>query len=373
MNWNDIIGQEELKIQLQQSIADNRVGHALLFTGEEGYGVLPLVLAFCKEIFLRDHPDSAPKLDHLNHLDLHFSFPSYTIDKKSLSKNFINEFRKLAIENPYFSFEDWSKELDSENKQFMISVMEMESITEKMILKSYEGGYKILIIWRADKMNEEASNKFLKLLEEPPAKTIIILTAENADSFLPTILSRTQLIDVKRIDDHSIKTALEDRFNLNDKEAGNIVFQAQGDWNTAMKLAQSENADDEFEHYFVRWVREAFQVRKKPEMLRNILTWAMDIATWNKEKQKKFLDYCIETFRLALLQNYAADGLVYKKIEENGFKWEGFAHFIHGANIEQILEEISEANRQLIQNGNAKIIWTDLGIKLSRYIHKKAA
>ena len=127
----------------------------------------------------------------------------------------------------------------------------------------------------------------------------------------------------------------------------------------------------EFEELFVQWVRDAFQVKKKPEFLKNIINWARNIATWNREKQKSFLDYCTEMFRLALLQNYGNSEMVYKKIDSGGFNWDSFSKFVNGANIEEILEQISEADYHLTRNANPKIVWTDLGIKLSRYIHKK--
>lgn len=128
----------------------------------------------------------------------------------------------------------------------------------------------------------------------------------------------------------------------------------------------------EFDTLFIQWVRDAFQVKKKPEFLKNIINWARNIAGWNREKQKSFLDYCAEMFRLALLQNYGTSEMVYKKIDSGGFNWESFSKFVNGANIEEILEQISEADYHLTRNANAKIVWTDLGIKLSRYIHKKA-
>jgi DNA polymerase-3 subunit delta' len=142
--------------------------------------------------------------------------------------------------------------------------------------------------------------------------------------------------------------------------------------NDALKLATITEKDDEFEKMFVQWVREAFQVKKKPEFLKNIVFWAREIAGWNREKQKHFLNYCSEIFRLALLQNYQSQDLVYKKIDINGFNWESFSRFISGANIVSILEELSTADLHLTRNGNPKIVWTDLGIKLSRYIHKNS-
>ncbi len=372
MNWEQILGQENLKTLLRDSIAKNRVSHAQLFIGKEGYGTLPLAMAFAKEIFRKENEHSSSKVEHLNHLDMHFSFPVFKEKGSGLSDNFLENFREMILANPYANNEDWTKILESENKQLTIYADEVDELNKKFSLKSFEGGSKILIVWQADKMNISAANKFLKFLEEPPKDTLIILTAENIDFILPTILSRTQLVEIPRIQDEDIENFLRNNYKIEEENLKEIVFQAQGDWNNAQKLLQSEHTDTEFEELFVMWVREAFQVKKKPEFLKNIVFWGRNIATWNREKQKNFLDYCAEMFRLALLQNYGNETLVYKKIDSGGFKWESFSRFIHGANIEAILTEISDADYHLERNANPRIVWTDLGIKLSRYIHKSA-
>lgn len=370
MNWENIAGQENLKKLLQDSITENRVSHAQLFIGKEGYGTMPLVLAYAKEILKGENEHAASKVEHLNHLDLHFSFPVFTDNRNSLSKNKFEEFREMILDFPYASFDDWAAVLESENKQFFISADEIDEQNQKFALKSFEGGTKILIVWRADKMNTAASNKFLKFLEEPPAKTIILLTAESSDDILPTILSRTQLIEVPRINDEDLEVYLKNKFNVSNEKGKEIVHQSQGNLNDAVKFLSSQDKDPEFEKLFVQWVRDAFMVKKKPEYLKNIIIWAKEIASWNREKQKNFLNYASEIFRLALLQNYQSEELVYKKIDANGFNWAGFSKFISGANIISILEEINTADLHLTRNGNPKIVWTDLGIKLSRYIHK---
>ncbi|MFY1047119.1 ATP-binding protein [Chryseobacterium sp. GP-SGM7] len=372
MNWENIAGQENLKKVLKDSIAENRVSHAQLFIGKEGYGTMPLVLAYAKEILKGENEHAASKVEHLNHLDLHFSFPVFTDNKNSLSKNKFEQFREMIISSPYSSFDDWTAHLESENKQFFISADEIDDQNQKFALKSFEGGTKILIVWRVDKMNVAASNKFLKFLEEPPAKTIILLTAESTDDILPTILSRTQLIEVPRINDRDIETYLQSKFQISAEKIREIVHQAQGNLNDAINFLNSETKNPEFEKLFVQWVRDAFMVKKKPEFLKNIILWAREIAGWNREKQKNFLNYASEIFRLALLQNYQSQDLVYKKIDANGFNWEGFSKFISGANIISILDEINTADLHLTRNGNPKIVWTDLGIKLSRYIHKSS-
>lgn len=371
MDWEQIVGHQELKKLLKDSIYNNRVSHAQLFIGKDGYGTMPFAMAFAKEILKKENESSSSKVDHLNHLDLHFSFPTYKVSKSSLTAPFFEDFREMMLQNPYSNNEDWSAILESENKQLSIYVDEIEDVNKKFALKSFEGGSKILIVWQADKMNTEAANKFLKFLEEPPKNTYIILTASNTDFMLPTILSRTQVVEIPRIKDEDVEFFLQNTAKINQEKRREIIFHAQGNWNTVQKLLKSENSDSEFEEQFVLWVREAFQVKKKPEFLKNIVLWGRKIALWNKEKQMNFLEYCAEMFRLALLQNYGNEGLVYKKIESGGFKWDSFSKFVHGANIEAILEEISAADYHLERNANAKIIWTDLGIKLSRYIHKK--
>lgn len=370
MNWENIAGQENLKKLLQDSIIENRVSHAQLFLGKEGYGTMPLVLAYAKEILKGENEHAASKVEHLNHLDLHFSFPVFTDNRNSLSKSKFEEFREMILDFPYASFDDWTAVLESENKQFFISADEIDEQNQKFALKSFEGGTKILIVWRADKMNTAASNKFLKFLEEPPAKTIILLTAESSDDILPTILSRTQLIEVPRINDEDLDVYLKNKFNISDEKGKEVVHQSQGNLNDAVKFLSSQDKNPEFEKLFVQWVRDAFMVKKKPEYLKNIIIWAKEIAGWNREKQKNFLNYASEIFRLALLQNYQSEELVYKKIDANGFNWAGFSKYISGANIINILEEINTADLHLTRNGNPKIVWTDLGIKLSRYIHK---
>lgn len=371
MDWDLIAGQQLLKDQLKKSIQDQRISHAQLFLGKEGYGTLPLALAYAAEILQQENPTAAHRVSHLNHVDLHFSFPVFNQGKSSLSQQFFYQFREMILTNPYSSYDDWSSYLESENKQLFISSDEVDEQNKKFALKSFEGGSKILIIWRADKLNAPASNKLLKFLEEPPEKTVILLIAENSDDLLPTILSRTQLVEVPRLTDGELYDHLTSKYTLSDEQLKSIIHQSQGNLNTALRLMNQEGST-EFEELFVHWVRDAFQVKKRPEFLKNIIIWARSIAAWNREKQKNFLDYCAEMFRLAMIQNYGAENLVHRKIEGGGFNWESFSKFIHGANIESIINEINDADYHLQRNANAKIVWTDLGIKLSRYIHKSA-
>lgn len=167
MNWDDLIGQKKLVTTLKDTIEKNRVSHAQLFIGEEGFGVLPLALAYAQEILKQENEQAAQKIQHLNHLDLHFSFPVFTEKNNSLSHRFFDQFREMVLQSPFASIQDWNEILDAQNKQLFISADEIDDLHQKFSLKSFEGGTKILIMWRADKMNSSAANKFLKFLEEP--------------------------------------------------------------------------------------------------------------------------------------------------------------------------------------------------------------
>lgn len=369
MKWTQAVGQQPIKDQLIQAVADGRAAQGYLFSGEEGSGVLPLAIAFAREILTRGNPAAGHKVDTLNHLDVHFSFPVFSEKGHAQSKKFFPEFRRQILENPYFSLEDWGELLESANKQFLISTEEIEEQIQALSLKSFEGGAKVLIIFRADRMNINASNKILKFLEEPPADTHIILTAPSTDGLLPTILSRVQQIDIPPIASADIREALEGR--AEDTPVEDVVEKAQGDYNKALKLLKGR-VSPEFEELFIQWVRTAFQVKKKPEKLADIIFWSRKVAAFNREKQKQFIEYALDIFRFALMQNYGQAALVHDRLQKEGFNWEAFSSFIQGANILEITQELSLADYHLQRNANAKIVWTDVGIKLSRYLHKNS-
>jgi len=370
MRWSEIVGQNQIKEKLINSVKENRISHSQLFIGREGYGVLPIVLAYSREILSVNNDSAGQKLDSLSHIDVHFSFPTYSESGKSLSQNFYQSWRDMILGNPYSNINDWTEQINSDKKQILISVHEIENIIDKFKLKSFEVGYKILIMFGLDKMNDQAANKFLKFLEEPPEKTIIFLLAESIDFVLPTILSRCQVVNVPRLSDADVENTLIEKFKISRSEAMSIAFRSQGDWNLALKLLKDNSIDLDFESMIIQWVRSAFQAKKKPSAVKDISIWSREISSWGKEKQKNFIEYCSEIFRLALLENYNVKEMIYKSLSKENFKWDSFSRFIHGANIESILEELSLADFQLRRNANPKIVWLDMGIKLTRYIHR---
>lgn len=279
--------------------------------------------------------------------------------------------REFLHENPYGSLFDWHKKIDIEKKQGRIGVDEASEINKSLSLKAYEGGYKVMIIWMADKMNSEASNKLLKLLEEPPNKTVFILITENLDDLLQTIISRCQILDFIGISESVIAENLVSRENCDPKEALKIAHQSEGNYNKALHILKKDADEYPFEEWFIEWIRSAFQAKGNAAAVLDLINWSEKIAGLGREVQKQFLNYCIYFFRQALLSNYQAKELVFFEPTVAGFKLEKFAPFVDGSNINDIFKELETAIYHIERNGNSKIILTDLSIKLTRLIHKK--
>jgi DNA polymerase-3 subunit delta' len=314
------------------------------------------------------------KFQKIAHPDLHFVYPTVTnedIKKDPKSIDFIGNWRQFLTENPYGSLFDWYSVLDVKNKQGLIRVEDAGEVLKTVALKSYEGGYKIMIVWMADKMNGDASNKLLKLLEEPPEKTVFILISENEEDIIQTIRSRCQVLHFNGLSESVITEALISRKNADPKLAAKIAHQAQGNYNKALHVLKNDSDEFPYEQWFVDWVRAAFKAKGNPAVIADLIQWSEQIATLGRETQKKFLKFCIDLFRQALLNNYQTPSLVYIEPKIENFTIAKFAPFVNGNNINEIFQELSDAIYHIERNGNAKIILTDLSIKLTRLIHKK--
>ncbi|GAK92442.1 DNA polymerase III delta prime subunit [Nonlabens ulvanivorans] len=377
MRYQDIIGLEHLKRHLQTTVVNGRIAHAQLMVGLTGSGVLPLALAYARSILCSgDSNRCDAQIDQIAHPDLHFAYPvanNARIKDKAVSDDYIAEWREFLKTQPYGSLADWYQAIEIEKKQSKIGVDEAKRIVSKLSLKSYEGGYKVLIIWGgADKLNTEASNKLLKLIEEPPAKTVFLLIAEDEDQIINTIKSRCQLLHIPKLNSESIANGLIERNGLEITRAQQIARQSNGDYNKAVQSINNISEDIDFEKWFVTWIRTAFAARGRKSAINDLIAWADMIAATNRETQKRFLLYCLEYFRQAMLLNYKANSAVYLTPQMPDFKLEKFAPFIEGHRIQPISEEIEKAIYHIERNGNGKVILTDLAIGLTRLIHKSA-
>ena len=382
MLFKDILGQEHIKNHLTKSAEAGRIPHAQLFAGPEGSGMLPMAIAYAQYILCgntggENQGENAlcnSKFENFSHPDLHYVFPvaaTELIKSQPISDNFMTEWRQFITENPYGNLFDWLKSIGIQNKQGNINVLEASEINRKLSLKAFEGGYKVMIIWMADKMNRESANRLLKLLEEPPAKTVFILITENVNDILQTIFSRCQLIDFMGLSETVIAEALVSRENCDSGLAKKIAHQSEGNYNKALHILRKDDDEFPFDEWFVEWVRSAFRAKGNAAVIIDLIAWSEKISKTGRETQKQFLHYCIHFFRQALLLNYQADELVFLETNVPKFELKKFAPFVNGSNIVAIYQELEDAIYHIERNGNSKIILTDLSIKLTRLIHKK--
>ena len=382
MLFSQILGQDYLKNHLTKSASSGRIPHAQLFVGPEGCGTLAMAIAYAQSILCNNtdgentngNESCNLKFNSFSHPDLHFIFPTVTTEEvktKPKSVDFMADWRQFVAENPYGGLFDWYKILGVQNKQGEIRVDDAQEILKLLSLKSYEGGHKIVIVWMADKMNISASNKLLKLLEEPPEKTVFILISENEEDIIQTIRSRCQVLHFGGLSEKVIADSLILKENIEASLADKIAHQSQGNYNKALLLLDEESEELPFEEWFVSWVRAAFRAKGNAEAIQDLILWSEQIASLGRETQKKFLNFCIDMFRQALMLNYETKKLVYMEMKVPKFQLENFAPFVNGNNINDIFKELSDAMYHIERNGNAKIILTDLSIKLTRLIHKK--
>ena len=376
MLFNQIIGQEHIKNHLQVSAKNGRIPHAQLFIGKEGSGTLSMAIAYAQFLLCNssNNPETCNlKCNKLQHPDLHFSFPVTTNDsvkKHPVSDLFLEDWRGFISEQPYGSLFNWLQYIGVENKQGLIGVDEAKTIVKKLQLKSYEGGFKVMIIWMAEKMNNEAANKLLKLIEEPPNKTIFLLITENEEQIINTIKSRCQALYFPNLSEQDIANSLHVHYQVSKNEASKIAHQAEGNYNKAIQLFENDSNDLVFEEWFISWIRTAFKAKGNASVVQQLISWSDTIAKSGRETQKRFLQYCLQFFRQALLLNYTSDQLVFIETKTN-FDISKFAPFVHAGNILEIEKELNDAMYHIERNGNAKIILLDLSMKLTRFLHKK--
>lgn len=371
MRFRDIIGQEGVKQQLRLSVQDQRIAHARLLAGKEGVGKLPLAIAYaqyinCPNRTAEDSCGVCPaclQFGQLQHPDLHFAFPIVKGDRGDTCNDFMDKFREIVLEKQYFSLDDWYRKLEVETKQGMIYEKESQEMLRKLSLKPFGNGYKVMIIWQPEKMNAVCANKLLKLLEEPPEKTLFLLVSEHPDQLLPTILSRVQLTRVPDL------TEAE----LSEHVSADIAHIAMGSYLTAIRLQQNDEQRQMFMTDFIALMRHAWMVghARKYDSLLEMRRFSLEIADAKvgREKQKAFLQYAQQQVRENYIRRFSQPQMNYQTAEEAAFS-EKFCPYINEGNVEQIMRELEKAEQQISQNGNAKIIFFDLCLQLIVLIKK---
>ncbi|MRT92461.1 DNA polymerase III subunit delta' [Ancylomarina sp. 16SWW S1-10-2] len=367
MQFKDIIGQEDTKSRFIQSVNADRVSHAQLIVGEKGVGKLAMAIAFAQYISCQNKQandscgecPSCKKYQKLIHPDLHFVFP--VVKGKGVSNpvsdTYIKQWRTQVLSNPYFDLNDWYSSLGVENAQGMIYSNESNEIIKKLNLKTYESDYKIMIIWLPEKMHASCANKLLKLIEEPPNKTIFFLVSEEPNRILQTIRSRAQMMKIPRIEKEALSLALKSEYNLSDTELKNLVRLSEGSYQKARTLIKNS---DENAFNFDRFVS-IMRICYARNVL-DLMTWSEEISAIGRERQKSFLQYCLKMIRENFILNLKQEEMTFLNGEEMNFS-QRFSPFINEDNVWQIADELTKAYNDIEQNGNAKIIFLDLSLR----------
>jgi DNA polymerase-3 subunit delta' len=366
MLLQQVVGQRAAKEGLIRMLEENRLPHALLIAGAEGTGGLPLALAFAQYIFCSDKQgadscgicSNCRKAAKLEHADLHISFPAISPkpNTKAMSRHFIQEFREFIAQTPYGTTYDWLQFIDADNKQGNIPAEECREIIDTLNLKSYEGGKKVQIIWRAEYLGKEG-NILLKLIEEPPADTLLILVAEDLEEILPTILSRTQSISLSPINAADIAQGLTERSLADTKKAAQLAHIANGSFTEALRLVRHTEND------LFPEVRRLFNALFTNNGI-EISKFADDWSKKGREQEKNFLQYVIQLLEQTIRARYLPQIPPALPQEEQQFVRKLASNAIGFESLQQMMEEISKAIYYIERNAHGKTQLHALSIKL---------
>jgi len=373
MQIAEVIGQQDVKKHLAEMISLNRLSHALLFTGKEGCGALPLALAFAQYIMC-ESPSPADscgicsackKAGALVHPDIHFSYP--VIPKKSgdkpVSTDYITEWREFYTQLPYGNVYDWLQFIGAENRQGNITAQECNEIIHKLSLKSFESEFKILVMWMPEYLEKEG-NKLLKLIEEPPANTIFILVAENESIVLPTIVSRTQLVKIPPVGVESIEAQLVLKAKITKEQARQIASVSGGNYRESLQIMQ--HAGEDWQSLLRDWLNAIMKSGPVSQV-----KWIEEMSKHGREKQKQFLRYFNHLLGQAIKIQVLQDAELPIPDNEKDFA----LRLNKMAGIEQqraMIEELDKASYYIERNANAKMLFHALTIRLYHIIADKS-
>lgn len=376
MRFADIIGQDDVKRHLIGTVKENRISHAQMFLGREGFGSLPLAIAYAQYINCQHRTDSdscgeCPSCRQISQLafpDLHFVFPVPTAgsEDKSVSDNFFEKWSEFIMQNPYGNYQQWLDFVGAGNSQGLIRVKESSEIIRKLSMKSFSAEYKIMIIWMPEKMHPDAANKLLKLIEEPYPKTLFLLVAESAEFILPTIISRTQLVRVPRIADSDIKAGLQQRAGISENAAEKIASISEGNFGKALEYCDHTADLAQNLELFMKLMRTSYSF-KAPDMI----ALAEELGALGREKQKAFLTYCERMVRENLIMNRHLEKMTHLTDDEGNFA-QKFSRFIHPQNSMLIAEALDKAIYHISRNASTKIVFMDTIITLARCLRMPA-
>ena len=374
MRFADIPGHEGVKRAMLSMADSGRVPHAMMLYENEGCGAFPLALAFLQYLACPNRHDgdscgscpSCNRMSKLIHPDLHFVFPIVQKKdrKKEICDDYLPEWRSFLQELPYFNLDQWLTCMEAGNSQALIYSKESDEIIHKLNLKIYEANYRTLIVWLPEKLHPVCANKLLKMIEEPPAQTVILMISENPDQILGTIQSRVQRIPVPPIADEAIRQALVSHYGLSPEDAAEVAHLSNGSF---LRATETISLDEENQFYL-----EMFKGMMRNSWARNVKEMkalADTLAGIGRERQKNFLAYCQHLIRENFMYRFQAPEMTYLNRAEASFSVK-FAPFVNERNVMGLMEELSRAEDHITQNVNAKMVFFDLALQLTVWIRK---
>ena len=378
MKFSDVIGNDEVKDRLRALIDNDRMPHATLIYGPPGTCKLKIALAAAQYIHCQNRVNGEPCgvcrscLQHqsFNHPDTIFSYPEVKRKKstkaasETISADYCDEWKHFISTNDTENYEAWQSEIKSDNSQLQMYVSESDAIIHTLNLSTYSSNYKVLIMWLPEKMGEECANKLLKIIEEPFSDTIFLLVSDNQKEILPTIFSRTQRIEVKRLSTADIAGYLVAKYNVDNDNALALAAYADGNLISAVEALSLDSESKDFFMRFVTLMRMAFQ-----RDIVGLKRWSEEVADYKREKEKRFMQYCVRLLRENFIFNLGNPTLNYMTNEERNFSVK-FAPFINERNVEQMVAEFNIAETDIQGNCNAKIVLFDLALKITKLIRK---
>lgn len=375
MLFSNVVGQSFIKEKLKYIAQQNKIPHAFLFTGHEGVGKLAMALAFAQYINCPDKTyedacgicSQCRKIEHLVHPDLHFVYPIHKGNKtNAVCDDFLDEWRNLVLLTPYFKSIDWYNKVSEDKSQPIIYAEEAMQIISKLSVKNYEALYKVVFIYQPERMHIATANKLLKILEEPPDNTVFILISHNPELLLSTIVSRCQVIKFPPVDDVSLSQYLKKKYpQYKENEIHHAVILANGNVPEAIELLEKQDSQNEFFNLYVQIFRIAYALAHRQARIKDLLEWTSVISKLSKEEQKNFLQYCLRFTRDNFLKQMSLNSLVFLTKEEQEFS-EKFSPFVPYKVAHHLYQYFTDALYHLERNGNVRIIFTDLGLLISK-------
>lgn len=367
--FNDVVGQPHARRQLLAMAASGRMPHALLLSGPKGNGKMPLALALARYLCCANpQPEDAcgdcPSCRAFNrfmHPDIHFAFPVVKLKpgRDVVCDDFIDSWRQMLLKTGgYIDLPTWLDTLNAQNKQAQIFTKETDEIQRKLAYKPHMGDRQVMLVWLPEKMNAEAANKLLKLLEEPPSGTVFLLVSEEPEAVLGTIRSRTQTVIVPPLTADDIADTLQRRYQLPPGDARQLAVRAHGDLLLALQELKRGDENALFFDLFTRMMRLSYARR-----LKEMKEWSEEVAALGREKQKSFLEYCQRMTRESFIRNFQQPTLNAMNTQEAQFT-DRFAPFVNTWNVTEIARELELAQQHIEQNVNPKMVFFDLALKM---------